>query len=171
MSPKRALLLAGCAVLVGSLGGALTLGSPAAGYPAVRSASVHHAVHHSRAAATQPQTTLAIPTVIHLLDSTTGSVRPTSSRVVTSAALTKKGKAAGGAVYTCTFSSGQIGSCDAAFALAGGMFLVHLSHQSDGSFKGAIRQGTGKYAGASGSAHLVPTSGGKGKLTISYATG
>lgn len=168
MSPKRALLLVGCAVVVGTLGGALTLGSAAAGYPA---AQVHRAAPLARAVPAQPQTTLQIPKVIHLLDRNTDSVKPNASHVVTNAVLTRKGRPAGGAVYTCAVSSGRLTNCDAAFALSGGMFLARLKFESDGTFRGSIRQGTGKYAGASGSVRLVPTSAGKGKLTISYSTG
>lgn len=180
MSPKRLLLLVAGAVVVGSAGGALTLDTSAAGSPATPlvpvapAAAAPAAVAPAAQAAAmpeQPDTTLTLPTTLHLVNRNTATSYPggTSHLVITSV-LTKKGHAAGSGVYTCVKNGSGDYNCDSAFALAGGMLVTHESITGT-TLSGKITGGTGKYAGASGTVKATQRSDGKQKLTLSYNLG
>lgn len=181
MSPKRLLLLVAGAVVVGSAGGALTLDTSAAGapntplQPAAPAAANPEAVVPAAQAAVmpaQPNTTLSLPTTIHLVNHNISASHPGgSSHLVIASLLTKKsGATAGNGVYRCV-SNGRGGyTCDDAFAIGGGLLYVHDTISSSAA-TGKITGGTGQYAGATGTFKAVQRSDGKQNLTFHYSLG
>jgi hypothetical protein len=171
VSVKRALSVLALAIAAGGVGSAVIVGTSAAGAPLPeQSLGVTPPVAVAPNAQAAPQTSLHLPTTLHLKDRTTSTVAVNKSHLVVHAALSRKHHPAGGAVYTCALSAGRVTSCRAAFALADGIFLGRLGVKPDGSFKGTITGGSGAYAGASGTAKLVLRKSGPARLTIEYST-